>query len=281
MSALYTRLNDELALGPYRHLAAVVEVSRLQANHRERLCGDPALQWHPLLSQPEFGNLRWEGPALLTTGGSGLHNLDRLFERTEQLRSAVSGWLVSSVSVAELALHLANANVMTGPDGARYLLRYHAPHVVNVLHRAQMEWSRAFFSPLVSWWSLQSGGHWLRYAGGALNTCALLPPLHASPSLWNEINGADAEPYAVLAHLEELRLAPFDTTCPGSRVAIVEALLAEATQYAISGAANRRDYVLLRLEWGEALLRNPHWTRIIKQAGQPSWRLLDAWLSVA
>lgn len=278
MSSLLQRLEDELLAGPRRQLAVLIEVSQLPADARAGLEADAGLLRYPLLVQPEFDNLRALGPMLVTTPGGAIGNLQCLADRTPWLRAGMTGWLSSAIPIEELALHLASANRLVCPQGESYLLRYHAPHVLEALHGMQNTWSQAFFAPLVSWWALQSGGGWRRYAGAANPRSATLFPLRPDEALWKALLAEDPEPHALASMLGKLDPPVFPTACPGERLQRVQALLKEADAHGLQRTQDRQDYGLLRLRAGDAALDSGRLVRAIEHSRSSGMRLLDAWM---
>jgi hypothetical protein len=246
VSDLIYRLSMELHDHQPAYPALLVEMSQLPSSAQVALTANISVDVHPLLIQPEFANLRAIGPALVAVQGEGADALSRLTSWAKRLRPGLCAWLTSRLSPADLAAQLSQANLVHGPDGEAYLLRWHAPHVVADLFSRQGAWTETFIGPLISWWVPDPDAreeHWRRYRGLAWHAPRALPVLKADPEHWAVLAGDAHEAHAVLEVLQRLAPTGFGDLCPGQRLGVVQLHLDRATRLALRRPEDRLDYV--------------------------------------
>ncbi|MBU8976077.1 DUF4123 domain-containing protein [Lysobacter sp. MMG2] len=289
MSTLRSRLNVDLVEHPQSRPALLIEAGVLSPPQCEQLHANPKVSLHPLLTQPEYTNLREHGPMLVAWDARGGDNLDELEALNSlarhALQPALCGWLVSTCPPEQLAQHLAQANRMMGPDGDDYLLRYHVPHVLDALSRRDVAWSQAFFAPLVVWWwrvpsPQDNRAAWRSHRGLARPQPVTLPPLHPDPALWSALLGDDLEAHLILHSLEQFTPSVFAVDCPGERLSQVAHLLSQVSVHGLTREEDRFDYVLWCLTQPAAPERLPRWPQALAAAQAGGARLAQTLMTM-
>lgn len=252
-------------------VTGIVEMARLDPAQRDELLARYDARAWPLLSQPEFENLRWIGPWLF---GPGMHtSLQGQYEFHHALArhagDAVCGWITSELSPAELAAHLSQANVAHAPDGERYLLRYHTEVALPVLYaRRHQSGPRELFAPVTAWWHPlphASRKAWTAIRGGRRTDAAAIPPMTLDDDTWTALAG-DPLAYALADQLKPAFARQPDTDCYGVRLGTVQHHLAQARKQGLTRPGDLNDYVTLTVHVGDALTADAHWQAAIDEA---------------
>ncbi len=282
-------LEDELleqlrTLGPTAHLLALSDMAELDDELRSAVQERFAGNTHPLLQDSAWHALHPYSPVLLAAESAdsrGHNSLAGAFNG--QLRNALHGWIVSTVSPERLAAHLAQAIVAHGPDGAAYLLRYYDPRVLPVLYRqAPPIWWRELMAPISSWWVPKADTQvqrWGRIPGLAAAHANPPSPLVIDEPLWQALIG-DPLPHRLLQAVETQAPDLLDEPCRGVRLARIEVLLAKALEAGLSEHDDLHDYVFLALARGTVDLEGDHrWQRAVRAAASGTSRLGDLYLA--
>lgn len=258
-------------------MTGLVEMARMEPDQRAELLASYEENAWPLLSQPEFENLRDLGPWLF---GPGIHtSLRGQYEfhhaLTKQAGDAVCGWLTSELPPSELANHLSQANIVHAPDGEQYLLRYHTEAALPILYaRRNQPALRALFAPLTSWWHPLphlSRKAWTVLSGERVAHSIALPPITLDDSTWKALAG-DPVAYALADQLKPVFAKQPETDCYGIRLGTVQHHLKLARERGLSRNGDLSDYVTFMLQVGERLADDTRWQAAIgeaKDGGRP------------
>ncbi|WP_321870614.1 DUF4123 domain-containing protein [Paraburkholderia tropica] len=281
MSTSFTDLLfDDLRVSSTCTVTGLVEMSRLDPAKREKLLLQHDGNAWPLLSQPEFENLRMIGPWAFGPGTrtslDGQHQFYRNLSR--QAGDAICGWITSELPLDQLALHLAGANIAYTPDGERYLLRYHTEVALPVLHeQRQQPGVRALFAPVTTWWyplAHASRAAWKAVRGEKMLHAPAIAPITLDEHVWTALAG-DPLAYVLADRLgKTIEAERPEANCYGIRLGVVQRSLAEARQRGLTRTGDLGDYVTFMVQQGHvpALDSDPHWTSAIEAAksGGPS-----------
>lgn len=286
MSALEDNLLSELhSLGPTAHLVAVCDMAELsdalRSTVRERYAGRSL----PLLRNPAWHALLPYSPLLLTAESADQRGHYRLAcGFNGDLRNALHGWIVSSVTPERLAEHLARAAVAYGPDGSAHLLRYYDPLILPVLYRrAPPLWWREFVMPVASWWVPRGDTkvqRWGRIPGLGASLANPLSPLMIEQPLWQALTG-DQLPHRLLQTVEADAPDLLDSTCRGVNLACIESLVDSARKAGLTQHNDLHDYVFLALASGgeKAIGADRSWSMALEAAVAGKGRLGDLYLT--
>lgn len=268
-------------------LAAILELSQLDAEQLEALAQFENRACWSLMQQNELSNLRRFGPAVhaptvsLTPQGQS----DFFWQVTQFARHAICGWIVSSLQGAELARHLAQANSILAPDGKRYLLRYHIQQCLKVLSsRVDLPDLHEWFAPIHSWWVPYPDAEtetWLRLSGYDRPPARALDGLALDQACWQALK-ADSLSYRLADQLgRALATSGKPAQCHGIRLGMAEKHLALARQAGFVEQHDLLTYASCMALQGERLVPDPVWHSAVKQAlatRQPLIELLQAHL---
>jgi len=245
------------------HLYALVDMGRIQGELRKEVADKlENFGYMHLLDDPKYAQLKWHSAQLV----SGLKSDDAalLQEWGGCDGRIVSAWIVSKMSMPDLARHLRRAAFAYDKNNARYVLCYYDPLVTPILHRlADRDWVNWLFMPMDSWWypvSTPMGETWSRIEGGG-GSIPFQPekPLVYSDELWEALV-SDAFPYQILDSVEKEHPTFFQgIDCYGVRLAKVEALLEAGRSQGLDVRDDLFAYVL-------GLLDEP------ARAGEPRWQ---------
>lgn len=215
-----------------------------------------------LMSQPEFAHLRDEGPWLVALGERPESALETL--RDDLGRHSIQGWISSSLSMADLARHLSDALIAQAQDGATFLLRSYAPHVLAVLHqRRDCAWHSWLFGPITEWSVADRDGRLHALAGGGLGTPPEYIPITLDAPL-AEALAVDPQALALLAEIERTAPQVFTTTCHGERLAQVAQALDEARASGLEHPEDHNLFAALYLLDEQAPNKSPYWPAAIR-----------------
>ncbi|HTV85406.1 MAG TPA: DUF4123 domain-containing protein [Dyella sp.] len=252
-------------------LAGIVEMARLEPTQRDELLARYDAHAWPLLSQPEFDNLRMIGPWLFGPGAytslQGQYDFHHALNR--QAGDAVCGWITSELSPAKLASHLCQANIAHAPDGECYLLRYHTEAALPVLDaRRNQPGPRALFAPITSWWHPLphvSRKAWAAIRGERIAHTPAMSPITLDDDTWHALAG-DPLAYTLADQLKPAFAQQPDKDCYGVRLGTVQHYLAQAREQGLIRPGDLNDYVTLTVLAGGALTTNAHWQAAIDEA---------------
>lgn len=262
-------------------LSAVVEMADLSAEARENLIQYYAQRCWPLLQQAQFSNLRAVGPWLFGSrpGSDVAAQYDFRWQLEQGAANAVCGWIVSALPPAELALHLSQANIVTGADGHAYLLRYHTAAALQVLdsHRhlpGVSEW----WAPIHHWWAAAAHPHkkmWLQIAGDDQPQAAHAPPITLDENCWAALAG-DPLSYQLAEVLKDDQSCPaLAAACHGTRVGLIQHYLDQAREQGLVREADLITYVLMMAGDGDQLNKSPAWQDAIVATREQHTALID------
>ncbi|MFB4394986.1 MULTISPECIES: DUF4123 domain-containing protein, partial [unclassified Pseudomonas] len=268
-------------------LAAILELSRLDAEQLEALAQYQNRACWSLMQQDELSNLRRFGPAVYapTVIGTPQGQSDFFWQVKQFASHAIGGWVVSSLKGAELARHLAQANNILAPDGKRYLLRYHTQQCLKVLSsRMDLPDLREWFAPLHSWWVPYPDAEtatWFRISGYDRPAARALNGLALDQRCWQALV-ADSLSYRLADQLEHgLEASGKPAQCHGLRLGMAQKHLVLARQAGFVEQHDLLTYATCMALQGERLAPDPIWHTTVKQAlatRQPLIELLQAHL---
>lgn len=266
------QLLDDVRTSPTCTVTGIVEMSRLEPAKRDELVLRHEGEAWPLMSQPEFGNVRMIGPWLFGPGTQTSLNgqYDRYCILNRQAPDAVCGWITSELAPAQLALHLSQASVAYAPDGERYLLRFHTEAALPVLHaRRAQPGLRELFAPITSWWfplPHASQQQWAVVRGERAQSASAIPPIMLDDSAWEAL-AVDSLAYALADQLKSTLVARQpETDCYGTRLGIVQRHLAQARQQGLERSGDLADYVTLMVQQDHTLNTDTDWQAAINEA---------------
>lgn len=262
-------------------LSAIVEMAHLSPKAREDLIQYYSQRCWPLLQQGQFSNLRSMGPWLFGSrpGSDVSAQYDFTWQLEQGAEGAVCGWIVSALPPAELALHLSQANIVTGADGHSYLLRYHTAVALQVLgsHRhlpGVSEW----LAPILHWWAPIAPAHkhlWVQVAGGDQPEAAHVKPITLDEHCWAALAG-DPLSYQLAEVLkDDLPYPAFADTCHGTRVGLIQHYLDQAREQGLAREEDLITYVLMMARDGDQLNTSPAWQEAIAATREQHTSLID------
>ena len=262
-------------------LSAVVEMADLSPKARENLLEYYSQRCWPLLQQAQFSNLRAVGPWLFGSrpGSDVSAQYDFKWQLEQGAEGAVCGWIISALPPAELALHLSQANIVTGADGHSYLLRYHTAAALQALdsHRhlpGVSEW----LAPIHHWWAPVAHPHktlWLQIAGGDQPQAAHVTPITLDEDCWAALAG-DPLSYQLAEVLKDVQHCPaLAGTCHGTRVGLIQHYLDQAREQGLAREEDLITYVLMLARDGDQLNTSPAWQEAIIATREQHTALID------
>ncbi|RQS56056.1 DUF4123 domain-containing protein [Burkholderia sp. Bp8963] len=286
MKSLEQSLMNELAVPrTVRHLLAVSDMSVLDDDQRELVRTRFEGRAHPLLQDATWEALLPYSPLLLAAQEATETGHQRLLESFHgEQGNLLHGWITSALPAEQLAAHLAQAIVARGPQGDTFLLRYYDPFVLPVLYRhADPRWWAELMDPIASWWIPRADTkvqRWGRVTGRAATGATAPSALVIDDTLWQALI-ADPLPHQLLQATQNHTPALFDTTCPGVRLARIEAHLAAAREAGLSAHDDLHDYVFFALAQPASSLKiDRSWQQAVRAAASGAGRLGDLYLAL-
>jgi hypothetical protein len=274
---------------PSYRLSAIIEMARLSPATRDKLMEHYADQFWPLLQQEQFANLRDIGPWLFgARPGSGVSaQYEFLWGIRESAGTAVCGWIISAMAPVQLVQHLSHANVVTGPDGHPYLLRYHTSLALQVLSvRQELPGIVDLLAPIKYWWIplahpknqrayLQSQ-RWYQIAGYDRPEATQRPTLTLDEACWEALAG-DPLSHRIAELLKHEKPTPdFPESCHGTRLGLIQYYLDAAREQGLSREDDLITYVLMMAHNGEQMNLTPAWQQALAAARDQRTSLSDA-----
>ncbi|MFF5868266.1 DUF4123 domain-containing protein [Pseudomonas sp. NPDC012596] len=246
-------------------LSAIVEMANLSPDTRKELTTFYAGRSWPLLQQAQLSNLREVGPWLICSRpGSGVPaQYDFQWQLEQGAMGAVVGWIISALPQEHLAQHLSHGNIVNGPDGQSYLLRYHTTAALRALdtHRnlpGVSEW----LTPIHSWWVPVANPHqklWLRIAGGDRQQADHPTTITLDEACWTALAG-DPLSYQLAEMLKHDQSCPtLAVGCHGTRLGMIQHYLAQAREQGLSRREDLTTYVVMMARNGDQLSKTAAW----------------------
>jgi hypothetical protein len=281
-SPFETDLFEPLHQSNAYRLTGLVEMARLSEAERDKLVTYFKARGWPLLQQPQFANLQALGPWLFSSRPSSVvSGQGDFFHTLKQLAGdAVCGWLVSALPPAALATHLSQANIIAGPNGSHYMLRYYTGSALPALHaRCDLPGIPEWLAPIHSWWvPVPHPRHeiWKRFAGYDRPDYQRRVPIVLDPACWAALAG-DPLGYRLADQLKApLAAAGRQANCHGTRLGLAQQYLAEARQLGLTNQDDLCDYVKLMALNGDALRDTPAWQQALRDARDQKRPLAEA-----
>ncbi|MFJ4457376.1 DUF4123 domain-containing protein [Pseudomonas sp. NPDC089392] len=262
-------------------LSAIVEMANLSPKAQDELTRHYADRCLPLLQQAQFSNLRTAGPWLFGSrpGSDVSAQYDFQWQLEQLAAGAVCGWVVSALPAVQLARHLSHANIVTGPDGHSYLLRFHTAAALQVLdtHR-ELPGISEWLAPIHHWWSPvahPSKRLWQQISGGDQPAATHIPPITLNEDCWAELAG-DPLSYQLAELLNDGQSCPaLAAVCHGTRVGLIQHYLDEAREQGLDREEDLISYVLMLARDGEHLSNSTAWQDAIAATREQHTSLMD------
>jgi len=257
-------------------LSAVLELSTLGPEQLKRLVPRDHRILHPLMQQAEFSNVRQCGIGLYAVKGKAtVQSQSNLFWQLNELAAdAICGWIVSALPTVALASHLAQANTVLGPDGQRYLLRYHTEHCLRVLHgRKDLPELVEWFAPIHSWWVPYPDANeeiWGCLMGGDRPATQALKDLTLDAACWEAL-AVDPLEHRLADQLKtSLTVSGQAKQCHSVRLGRVRKYLKAAREAGFIEQQDLITYVTHFALLGDRLTLEPIWQTAVKESLEQS-----------
>lgn len=264
-------------------LSAIIEMANLTPAGRDMILQHFSTHRWPLLQQPRFANLQAAGPWLFAARPDGDVSAQHDFQWAinQCAENAVCGWIISALAPEQLAKHLSQAAVASGPDGHSYLLRFYTPTVLKVLNsRRDLPGVRQWFAPIDRWWFPEPTRNpkerlWRPVQGADHPEPLPVPPLHLDHSSWAALAG-DPLSYRLAALLSKEKTTPiFDRACPGTRIGLIDLYLCQAREQGLMQDEDLITYVLMLARNGDSLAETSAWQQALSATREQQTALVD------
>lgn len=264
-------------------LIGVVELARLSPASHQRYWHTLRNQSWSILQQPELAHLQPYGACLCShRPDATLHAKNDFYGLLTQVaEEALCGWIISSLPAEPLLIHLMQANHVIAPDGESYLLRFHIPHSLQVLHaRQDLPGLAQWWAPVHSWW-IPIGIH-----GGA-PTWSCLPGHDRPPATDSLILELDEPCWEALAGdplsqqlTEQLKAFMSTPTKAQTSHSIclgrVQQHLSKARELGLTRQTDLGQYVTCMVLGGAGLPDSPAWQKALDDARNQTSTLAQA-----
>ncbi|WP_411382966.1 DUF4123 domain-containing protein [Pseudomonas sp. L7] len=264
-------------------LSGIIDIASLTPSARDKVQEHVSTYCWPLLQQAQFANLQAAGPWLFSArpGADVSAQYDFLGALDECAERAVCGWIISALAPEQLARHLSQAAVATGPDGHRYLLRYHTATVLKVLdNRRDLPGVRQLFAPIHRWWFPEptlnpNEQSWRSLTGADQPESLAVPAIHLDADSWAALAG-DPLSYHLAKLLRKENTAPaFDRACPGTQIGLIDLYLRQAREHGLTRDKDLITYVLMLACNGDNLADTPAWQQALSATCEQQTALVD------
>lgn len=184
-------------------------------------------------------------------------------------------WLVSPLTLTELAKRLRQRLDIVLPDQLTCLNRYYDGRVAPHLHAAlTAEQRRTFFSMSEQWWVIGPKLEWLSLACAYAAEDPFTGPLVLNTGQEARIIDG-CYPYAVIEHFEQTDPELLDTVPPAERYAFFRDALEAARQFGIEGGSEATLFCTLAMTRGADFHQQAQWEDGLERVRRGEARLID------
>ncbi|WP_275289102.1 DUF4123 domain-containing protein [Halomonas elongata] len=250
---------------------ALIEMGELPRETRTALIEAADGYYWPLIRDTRQEHLIREGPWLVA-----LPDSEGEQQAWDGMECGLMAWVESPQSGDSLARQLAPAMTVISPEGKTWLMRFYLPSLIQALHGANSwAWYRDLFNGIERWWYPAQEAGWQALSG--------LPDdgsrhdvwrLDCDTHLWDSLKG-NTEATALTAQLVSEIPELFKHICPCDRPRCVADALLAADEAKLSRPEDRRIYVYLWLEKGEAFMQSDSIWHCLEQAAYGDKTLLE------
>ncbi|MBS0848932.1 DUF4123 domain-containing protein [Citrobacter sp. JGM124] len=201
---------------------------------------------HSLYLHPQLAEFQEYGPWLLE-----VKNQAQLSGHLEVLAGVV-GIIVAHRHLSSVAIQLSRGCTLVGPDNHTSLVRFYAPHVLNVLAlSSESDWHAFLFRDIAQWW-IPGNDKWEPIPlSDSTSRLPANPVIRLNEATWQKI--ADKpEISSVLAQWQTMPSSQHFSPCV-QRDMVIKALR-KAKHAGITEGADSKLYALCYLNGGKALL---------------------------